>query len=72
MISNSQCRLWRVDWVHRDGYLAPYQVCECRTKKEAAEWAKKSSRLADFPHVWCFRLSEIIKEEKLQVKKKKT
>jgi hypothetical protein len=63
MISSNQVRLWRVEWVHINGYQAPYQMYECKKRREAVQWAKKSSRLADFPNVWSFRLIEIIREK---------
>ena len=51
--------LWRVDWNHRNGYQAPYQFVEAKKKKEAIELAKQSSRLADFPKSWSFKLTKL-------------
>ena len=59
MRTTTVLRLWRVEWVHRNGYRAPYQFVEAKTRKEAIEIQKvsKSSRLADFPEVWSWHLS---------------
>ena len=51
--------LWRVDWYHRVGYQAPYQLIEAKERKEAIKLAKKASRLGDFPEVWSFKLTKL-------------
>ena len=56
-------RLWRVDWVHRNGYQAPSRYVEAKTRKEAHAEAKESSRLADFPESWRHELTKLWKED---------
>lgn len=67
--AKSEYLLWRVDWFHRDGYQAPYQLIETKknsnrafVKREAHAKAKKASRLADFPKFWSYRLTELNKD----------
>lgn len=55
--------LWRVDWYHRDGYQAPFQLIEVRnkpkrmgTRREARKFAMRQ-RLADFRKSWSFTLT---------------
>jgi len=55
--------LWRVNWVHANRYQAPAMIAEAKTRTEATELAKKSSRLADFPQNWRFILIELWKED---------
>lgn len=55
--------LWRVNWVHTNGYHAPTRTVEAKTRREATELAKKSSRLADFPQSWRFILIKLWKED---------
>ena len=60
MTTKSKNLLWRVEWVHRNGYQAPTYYVECKRRKEAIELAKGRSRLASFPKVWFAR---VIKEQ---------
>tara|TARA_Y100000034_G_C6880561_1_gene403450 strand:+ start:111 stop:296 length:186 start_codon:yes stop_codon:yes gene_type:complete len=48
-------QLWRVDWVHRNGYRAPSKYVWAKTKKETHKLARES-RLADFPDSWSYSL----------------
>lgn len=55
-------RLWRVDWVHLNGYLAPSQYLWLKAqnrgeRKKLNQWAKENSRLADFPDEWYFTIN---------------
>ena len=59
MTTKSKYLLWRVDWNHRAGYQAPYRFVWAENKKEAGKLAKESSRLADFPEFWSYRLTEV-------------
>jgi hypothetical protein len=57
--SNSE-RLWRVAWVHRNGYLAPYQYVVAKKYREAHRMVLETKpRLLDFPESWSFRLEEL-------------
>lgn len=64
-MNNYKLRLWRVVWYHQGGYSAPQYHVETTTKdedyakKEAIKLAKSKSRLADFPKVWYFKLTEV-------------
>lgn len=71
MNKNSQIRLWRVDWIHRSGYRAPFywveaktgrnkqgKVDEKETRKNAIKVAKQRSRLGDFPKTWYCKITE--------------
>ena len=50
-------RLWRVEWVHRNGYQAPYSYVEAENRKEAAKLLNQiPSRLKEFPESWSWRL----------------
>lgn len=77
MITNNQTRLWRVEWIHRSGYLAPHywveakvgrtkngQIDEKETRRNAIKEAKKRSRLADFPKTWYCRIYDVTPEKK--------
>lgn len=66
MKNEQQLRLWRVLWVHRNGYQAPSQLVEAKTKKEVVPVAK-DCRLADFPESWSYH---IIDTGKIQVRGK--
>ena len=59
MTTKSKYLLWRVDWNHRAGYQAPYRFVWAENKKEAGKLAKESSRLADFPEVWSYKLTDV-------------
>jgi hypothetical protein len=59
MKANAMYPLWRVEWYHRNGYQAPYRIVEATTRKDAHKQAKGSSRLADFPVVWSYRLVKL-------------
>jgi hypothetical protein len=59
MRSTEQVRLWRVDWVHKSGYRAPYMYVEAKNYKEAhREVMGMKCRLADFP-TWYFQLTAL-------------
>ncbi len=71
-MTNNQTRLWRVEWVHRSGYLAPHYWVEAKkgkdektSRKNAILIAKQKSRLADFPKVWYCKITEEIKPIKV-------
>jgi hypothetical protein len=68
--------LWRVEWVHRNGYPAPYQFVwseKPANPKDQRQWdammkevhkrAKMGSRLGDFSKSWSYRLVRIRKED---------
>ena len=59
MMTKSKFLLWRVEWNHRAGYQAPYQLIWAEKKKEAIDIAKSKSRLADFPLYWSYQITEI-------------
>lgn len=68
-------RLWAVNWINLVGIQAPTLYVEAKTRKEALKLAERSSRLADFPEKWSFKLTPIktkaeIKEELGLVSKK--
>jgi hypothetical protein len=63
MQTNKKRPLWRVDWYHRAGYRAPYQLIEAKTKEEAIKLAKTSSRLGDFQNLWSFKLTKLFGKE---------
>ena len=56
-------RLWRVEWNHRNGYQAPSQYVEAKTRKEVTEITLKS-RLKDFPEQWSYVLVPLNKSLK--------
>ena len=57
MLTNKPVRLWRVEWVHRNGYQAPYIFVEAKKRKEAlGEVENLNSRLGKFPENWSFIL----------------
>lgn len=69
---NTLTRLWRVEWVHRSGYLAPHywvevkvgrdkngKVCEKATRRNGVKAAKQRSRLGDFPKTWYCRITDV-------------
>ena len=56
MKAKTQNPLWRVEWTHRNGYQAPCRYVEAKRKREAITLAKETSRLADFPDSWSFKL----------------
>jgi hypothetical protein len=60
MMTTSQNRLWRVEWIHINGYQAPYQVVEAKTYEDAHAGAKANAgRLGQFPNTWSFRLKKL-------------
>jgi hypothetical protein len=63
MNNENKLRLWRVLWVHLNGYQAPTQVVEAKTRKEVIEFAKEQ-RLADFPKSWYFLIEDSKKVQK--------
>jgi hypothetical protein len=63
MQTNAKLLLWRVEWSHRNGYQAPYQLIWAKTRKEATIELKTRSRLADFPETWSYRLLKLTTEE---------
>lgn len=46
MNTKQQHPLWRVDWVHRNGYYAPYHFVEAKNKK--------IKRTEDLPNGWSY------------------
>lgn len=60
-------RLWRVVWVHRNGYLAPAQHVWAKVerrlphleKRFVTQWAKENSRLSAFPKEWYYKLEAL-------------
>ena len=60
-------RLWRVVWVHRNGYLAPAQYVWAKVerrqswleKRFVTEWAREHSRLSAFPKEWYYKLEAL-------------
>jgi hypothetical protein len=63
MKNDEQLRLWRVEWVHRNGYQAPSQLVEAKRRKEVIPFAK-AYRLADFPEKWSYHVTDTGKEQK--------
>jgi len=59
MKAKSDHPLWRVEWTHKNGYQAPYRFVEAKTRREAIKLAPTTSRLADFPDSWSFRLVKL-------------
>jgi len=60
MSTIAQQSLWRVTWVHRNGYLAPYQYTEAKTYRDAHKQILASKpRLLDFPESWSFKLEQL-------------
>jgi hypothetical protein len=59
MKAQAQYPLWRVEWTHVNGYQAPYRFVEAKTRREATKLAPSTSRLADFPADWSFRLVKL-------------
>lgn len=59
MEKNPPVKLWRVSIVNRNGYEAPAQFVEAKTRKEAAKLAKNTSRLLEFDKIWSFRLTAL-------------
>jgi len=71
MNQNKQIRLWRVEWVHKNGYRAPHywveakvvirkgNVNEKETRKNAVKAAKQHSRLGDFPKTWYCKITDV-------------
>lgn len=55
-------RLWRVEVVCRNGYLAPSQLVVAKSKDIHSEVRKLNLRLLDFPHMWSYRLIDLHKE----------
>lgn len=60
-----QILLWRVDWVHRNGYLAPHYYVEAKkgkdrkaSRRNAIKVAQERSRLANFPNTWFCKITE--------------
>ena len=65
MESNNRLRLWRVEWVHRNGYQAPYQIVEAKKYKEVHKFIMESgSRLLNFPNSWSFVITDLHKTQK--------
>ncbi len=52
-------RLWRVSIVNRNGYEAPAQFVEAKTRKEATILAKKCSNLLTYEKQWSFNLTPL-------------
>ncbi len=56
MMNINTTLLWRVDWIHRNGYQAPTYYVEAKTRREALALAKEKSRFTDFPKTWFCRI----------------
>lgn len=55
--------LWAVRWTHINGYQAPYQVVEAKSKKDAIKLADKiDCRLRDF-ECWSWKLERLPYEQ---------
>ena len=76
MITYSNSRLWRVEWVHRSGYQAPHywveaklgrlnngRIDEKETRRNGIKEAKKRSRLSDFPETWYCKIYDVTPEK---------
>lgn len=51
-------RLYKVEWVHENGYHAPHSFVEAETKEEAVKLQKQTkARLSAFPESWSWKLS---------------
>lgn len=50
--------LWRVTWIHRAGYQAPFYYVEAKTRRKAILAAKERSRLKDFPKTWYCKVND--------------
>jgi len=61
MKTHTKILLWRVEWTHRNGYRAPYQLVWAETRKQAAK--NISSRLKDFPKSWSYKIFRIKTEK---------
>jgi len=60
--SENPVLLWRVDMVHRNGYLAPSRVLEAKKSDIHKEVRGMHLRLMDFPEVWSYHLSVISRD----------
>jgi hypothetical protein len=60
--SENPVLLWRVDVVHRNGYLAPSRVLEAKKSDIRKEVLGMHMRLMDFPESWSYHLSVISRE----------
>jgi hypothetical protein len=58
-------RSWKIEWRNRDGIHAPALYVEAKKREEALKLAKFSSRLADFPEKWGFKLVSLPTREEL-------
>ena len=57
MVTTTKARLWRVEWCHRSGYRAPYQVVEAKNYKDAHAQAKAiPCVLSQYSTQWSFTL----------------
>ena len=57
---NTQVRLWRVDWVHLNGYRAPSRYVEAENYNKAHRMVlEEKFRLGDFPKFWSFNLNKL-------------
>lgn len=66
MVKIPKTLLWRVTWIHRNGYSSPIYWVETnnqrdnsRNRKAAVKEAKLKSRLADFPKTWYCRVTDV-------------
>jgi len=59
----AKLKLWRVSLVHRNGYQAPSQLVEAKTKEEVHKEVKRLNlRLMDFPQSWSYQITDLKKE----------
>ena len=56
MSNSRRLRLWRVEWVHKDGYQAPYRMFEAESRKAAHTMAQQGTLVSRFPNSWSYRL----------------
>jgi hypothetical protein len=54
--------LWRVDLVHRNGYLAPSGMLEAKRSNVHQEVRNQHYRLMDFPKSWSYHLTVISRD----------
>jgi len=59
----AKLKLWRVSIVHRNGYEAPSQLVEAKSKEDVHKEVKKLNlRLMDFPQSWSYHITDLKKE----------
>ena len=69
MSNDNKLRLWRAEFVHRNGYAAPYQYVEAKKKEEAhKEVQALNAVFRQWPDKWSYRLVELRLVKKLNGK----